>query len=396
MKTMYFDCACGGSGDMVVGALIDAGAAFETIRDALGTLGVAGFDLTAEKVKKHGITATQFRVHVDEGQAQPHRHLRHIVDIIEGGDLPEAVKAASITAFGRIAECEAKVHGTSIEKVHFHEVGAVDSIIDVVGAHLGRHLLGIERVVASPLNVGSGTVESAHGILPVPAPATALLLEGAACYGSEVPHELVTPTGAALIAGWAEDFGPMPEMRIDAMGYGSGTRDVEDRANVLRVLIGESTKALPATESIVVIEADIDDMNPELFPPLMADLLAKGAVDAFLTSVLGKKGRPAYLVTVLCDEAGVSDLVATIFEESTTLGVRMRQERRVCLEREWKSVDTPFGAVGVKVGRYQGRTTCTSPEFEDCRRVAEANGLPVAAVYDAARAAAVKGEMNDV
>jgi len=396
MKTLYFDCGCGGSGDMVVGALIDAGAGFETIRDALGTLGVAGFDLTAEKINKHGITATQFCVHLDAGRPQPRRHLEDVAEVIERGDLPDGVKAASIATFRRIAECEAEVHGTSVEEVHFHEVGAVDSIIDVVGAHLGRHLLGIERVVASPLNLGSGTVLSTHGVLPVPAPATALLLEGAACYGSEAPYELVTPTGAALIAGWAEGFGPMPEMHLEAVGYGSGTRDLEDRANVLRVLIGESTKALPATESIVVIEAGIDDMNPELFPPLMADLLAKGAVDAFLTSVLGKKGRPAYLVTVLCDDARVSDLVATIFEGSTTLGVRMRQERRVCLERECKSVDTPFGSVRVKVGRYKGRTTCRSPEFEDCRRVADANGVPVAAVYDAARAAAVKGEMTDV
>jgi len=246
------------------------------------------------------------------------------------------------------------------------------------------------------MNLGSGTIAVDHGILPVPAPATALLLKGAPCYGSDVPHELLTPTGAALIAGCAETFGPMPEMQIEAVGYGSGQRDLEDRANVLRVLIGESAEPLAPTESIVVVEAGIDDMNPELFPPLIAGLLDKGARDAFLTSILGKKGRPAYLVTVLCDEPRASGVVSALFEGSTTLGVRIRHERRICLEREWKAVDTPFGTVRIKVGTYRGRTTCTSPEFEDCRRLAESNGVPVLAVYDAARAAAVKGELKDV
>jgi uncharacterized protein (TIGR00299 family) protein len=391
---LYFDCFCGASGDMIVGALIDAGADFAAVREALLSLPVSGFTVSAEKVRKHGIVATQFSVHVD-GHGHPHRHLADVVRIIEDADLPASVRTASVATFQRIAECEAAVHGTSIDEVHFHEVGAVDSIADIVGAHVALHALGAERILASPLHVGSGTVKTEHGVLPVPAPATALLLEGASCYGGEIHGELVTPTGAALITQCAAAYGPIPMMQIDAIGYGSGTRDWADRANVLRVLVGRTGDAAAEMETVAILEANIDDMNPELLPPLIAELIAQGARDAFLTPILGKKGRPGFLITVLCDEAKAAGLAPILFHGSTTLGVRLRTERRLCLAREWKSVQTPWGDVRIKVGRFGGAVTCASPEFEDCRRVAETGGVPVRAVYDAAHAAAVKKEWKD-
>jgi len=397
MKVLYFDCACGVSGDMIVGALLDAGVDLASLRLALESLSVPGLSITADRARKHGIMATQFRVHAHHDHA--HRHLSDIVALIEGSALPDPVKRGSIETFECIARCEAEIHGTTVEEVHFHEVGALDSIADIVGAHWAMHALAVERVVVSPLNLGSGTVEMAHGVLPVPAPATAALLHGVPCYGSDVAGELVTPTGAALIARFAHLYGPVPAMRIAAVGYGSGSRDLPGRANVLRVLVGESSEPprdnLPESEPITVVEASIDDMNPELFPSLVADMLARGARDAFLTPVLAKKGRPAYLVTVLCDGDTLPEIIPAIFFGSTTFGVRIRQERRICLEREFKLVQTPWGAVQIKVGRYGGAMASLAPEYEDCRRLAEANGVSVLAVYEWAHAAAVKGEIGN-
>ncbi len=391
MKTLYFDCFSGAAGDMMVGALIDAGADFGKIRDALMSLGVEGFDVAIEKVKKKGVMATKFHVNI-AAQGHPHRHLKHIVAIIEKGNLPESVRAASLETFRRIAEAEAEVHGSTIEKVHFHEVGAVDSIVDIVGAHLALEQLRPERIESSALHVGSGTVLCAHGVMPVPAPATALLLKGIPTYGGTVEGELVTPTGAALIAQLAQKFGPQPAMTVNAVGAGSGTRDLPDRPNVLRVMIGETAGASGATETITVIEANIDDMNPELFPPLVKGLIEAGAKDAFLTPILGKKGRPAYLVTAMADEAAVAKVADALFRGSTSLGLRMRREERICLQREWKDVSTQWGAVRVKIGLRGGIAANAAPEFDDCARVAEAAKVAVREVYDAARAAAVKGE----
>ena len=395
MRVLYLDCSCGASGDMIVGALLDAGADFESLRKGLLSLPVAGFDVSSARIVKHGIAATQFSVSVQDDHDHPHRHLEDILDIIERGDLPSEVKDGAAATFRRIAECEARIHGTSIEEIHFHEVGAVDSIADIVGAHFALNELRVGRVVSSPLNLGSGTIRTAHGVMTVPAPATVALAAGAPSYGSDVDGELLTPTGAALITGFASAFGPMPEMRIEKAGYGSGTRDLPDRVNVLRAVVGEAVETLPDTEPIVVIEANIDDMNPELLPSLIADLLARGARDAFLVPILGKKGRPAYLLTVLCDEAKLPELAPHFFFGSTTFGVRIRTDRRICLEREWKQVKTPWGRVRLKVGRFQGQITCLSPEFEDCRRVAEERGVSVLAVYEWAHAAAVKGELED-
>lgn len=395
MKTLYFDCFSGASGDMIVGALLDLGVPFEKLRAALDSLGVSGYALRAEKVKKKGILATQFRVDIDPNEKQPHRHLKHVVEIIDRGRLPDSVKAAGKETFRRIADAEARVHGSTPERVHFHEVGAVDSIMDVVGAHFCLYALGVERVCASKLHVGAGTVQCAHGVMPVPAPATALLLEGLPVYGGEVEFELITPTGAALLAQLADSFGVMPGMIVEGVGYGSGTRDLPDRANVLRAMFGQTVESRGSRESITIIEANIDDMAPEMLPPLVGDLLNAGARDAFVTPIVAKKGRPAHLVTALCDEAKTDAVAGALFRGSTTLGLRIRREERICLEREFRNAQTPWGEVRVKLGRYDGVQTVASPEFEDCRRRAEEAGVPVLAVYNAAVAAATRGEWSE-
>ncbi len=393
MRTLYLDCFSGISGDMTVGALIDAGADLAALRAGLDSLHVPGFTVSAEKVAKSGISATQFKVLLHKHE-HPHRHLRHIVDIIEHGELPEPVKKAAIQTFTLLAEAEASVHGTTPDKVHFHEVGAVDSIVDIVAAHLAMHLLGIEQVMASTLHVGSGSVKCAHGWMPVPAPATALLLKGKPVYGGEVEGELITPTGAALVAQCAVSFGGLPEMIVEKIGYGAGTRDLPGRPNVLRVLIGATDTGLGVQEPITVMEATIDDMNPELFPPLLSALLEAGARDAFITPIIGKKGRPAYCVTALCDAEKIHAVADALFRHSSTLGVRMRQEQRIVLDRHWETVRTEWGKVRVKMGAWNGETISTSPEFEDCRALAETAGVPVRRVYETALASAVKGEFE--
>jgi uncharacterized protein (TIGR00299 family) protein len=314
--------------------------------------------------------------------------------MITASALPDAVKQASIATFQVLAEAEAAVHGTTIDKVHFHEVGAIDSIVDIVGAQYAMHLLGVEHVVCSPLPLGGGTVKCDHGIMPVPAPATAMLVRGIPAYGGPVPFELVTPTGAALVKQRAASFGPQPAMKVESIGYGSGMRDLDDRPNVLRVLLGELI-ASPRTETITVLEANIDDMSGELFPPLVESLLSAGARDAFLTPVLGKKGRPAQQITVLCDAEESGALARVLFANATTFGVRMREEKRLVLARKFKHVRTPWGEVHVKMGSLDGTAYQAAPEFEDCAKAARAAGVPVRRVYEAALAAAARGEFLD-
>jgi len=446
MKTCYFDCYSGISGDMTVGALIDAGANLDAIKAGLQSLGVEGYTVSAEKVLKSGIHATQFRVHEghshdhsheprftpvhshehqhkhvlspdhhhhdhdhahDHGHShshrhehghhhhhQPHRHLADIEKLITSSSLPQAVKDAANATFLALGQAEASVHGTTIDQVHFHEVGAVDSIVDIVAAQIGFHLLGIERFVCSPLHVGSGTVKCDHGIMPVPAPATARLLQGIPTYGGAVDGELVTPTGAAIIRHRVTEFGPAPLMRTEAIGYGSGTKNLPDRANVLRILIGESG-ADSGRDTIQILEANLDDMSGELLAPLVSALMDGGALDAFLAPVIGKKGRPAHVVTVLAAEDKAQALCDVLFAHSTTLGVRTRTESRFILNRAWKSVPTPWGRVRVKIGTRGECTMTTAPEYDDCLSVAGAARVPVRKVYEAALAAAVKGEFLD-
>ncbi len=395
MKTLYFDCFCGASGDMIVGALIDAGADFEAIKRALLSLSVKGFDVRADKVKKKGIAATQFTVEIDPDVRQPHRHLHHVEEIIKSGDLPGEVIKNACETFRLIAEAEAAVHATTIEKVHFHEVGAIDSIVDIVGAHLALHLLGAEEVYASSPQVGCGTVKCDHGVMPVPAPATALLLKGIPWSSGDVPMELLTPTGAALLKHTVRRFCGMFPMRVDVVGYGSGTREIVDRANVLRVFLGERVTSDLKRQSIAVVETNIDDMSPELVAPIVGQLIEEGARDAFCASVLGKKGRLGYLISVLCDPEKAEDVAKMLFTYSSTFGVRIRTEERICLDREWKVAKTPWGEVRVKMGMLGGSVVSKSPEFEDCRTIALKSGRSLAEVYYTALAAAVRGELSD-
>ena len=398
MNLLYFDCFAGISGDMTLGALIDLGVPQKYLSQELAKLGVPGYSLRVGRVQRSGITARQVQVKISLHEHH-HRTFKDIEKIISKSTLAARIKESGLAVFRLIAEAEGKVHNTKAEAVHFHEVGAIDSIVDIIGANLALHLLGIERVFASPVHVGGGTIHCDHGVMPVPAPDTAMLLRGCPMIGDDLDAELATPTGAALAVSWTENFGPMPAMTATAVGHGAGGRDLPDRANVLRVIIGETADEAVAptgpAESVTVIEAVVDDMSGELLAPALDALLAAGARDAFLTSVLEKKGRPAYLVTVLCDAEQLSGMTRTLFEHTTTLGVRYREERRTTLERAWRSVPTAYGAVRVKIGFLDGVSTVFHPEYEDCRARAAEHAVPVRRVAEAAQAAAIEGRWCD-
>jgi hypothetical protein len=379
----YLDCFSGISGNMLLGALIDAGLSVDDLRADLARLPLQGYQLKAERVTKRGITAIHVEVAVGHGHA--HRGLQDVLKIIGDSTLPKGVTDPARLTFTRLAEAEGRVHGQPADEVHFHEVGAVDAIIDVVGACCGFHRLGIAEVYASPVPLGGGWVDSAHGRLPVPAPATVELLKGVPAYGGPVDAELVTPTGAAIMTTLARSYGPMPGMKVRAVGWGAGTKDLA-HPNALRIFIGETT-AMPIEERLVALETNLDDMNPEFFDYLMDRLFAAGALDVFYTPIVMKKSRPATLVTALADPANADTLRDLIFKETTTLGVRSSDLMRLCLEREWHEVETEFGPVRVKVGRGGGDIVTAAPEYEDCRRLARESGAPVKTVYQAALSA---------
>ena len=402
---------------MVLGALIDAGVALDDVRRALGSLAIDREAVWTDAVMRTGIRATKFCVrgedqprdhahdhtrhhhdpgHDHEGHPHPHephdhapsahahetmhhhvhRTLADINRLIDRSALSASGKTKAQELFGRLGAAEAAIHGTALDEVHLHEVGALDSIIDIVGAVFAIESLGVDRVVSSPLNVGSGTIRSAHGVYPVPAPATVRLLQGAPIYSGPQEAEMVTPTGALLVTGYAAEYGPVPPMRVSAIGYGAGTRDFADTPNVLRVLIGESDAASPSM-SVVVIEAEIDDMNPQIFGVVMDRLLAGGALDVFYTSIQMKKNRPGTLLSVVARPDARERLTAIIFRETTTIGVRYREMTRECLDREEVNVETALGPVRVKVARRDGRVVNASPEFDDCVRLAEQHDRPV-------------------
>jgi pyridinium-3,5-bisthiocarboxylic acid mononucleotide nickel chelatase len=305
-----------------------------------------------------------------------HHSLKDIAAAIGRSDLSAAGKARAVSLFERLGEAEAAIHAVPVERIHLHEVGALDSIIDIVGAVYGMEWLGVDEVLVSPLNVGSGTVECAHGTFPVPAPATARLLQGVPIYAGDVRAELVTPTGALLMTGYASRFGPLPVLRVDRIGYGAGARDFPRHPNVLRLMIGEAEAGVAAS-TVVAMECEIDDMNPQLFGPLMERLLAAGALDVYYTAVQMKKGRPGTLVTVLAPPSGREALAAVLFRETTTIGVRYQEMRRECLEREVRTIDTSLGPVRFKVASRDGRVLTATPEFDDCLAIATARGLAV-------------------
>jgi uncharacterized protein (TIGR00299 family) protein len=384
MKAAYFDCFSGISGDMTLGALVDAGCSLDVLRTRLQGLQVPGWEISCEKVWKNGMAATHVKVKTQD--MQTHRSLTTIVGILEKSSLDQRVKDRATAIFRKLGEAEAAVHDVPIEKIHFHEVGAVDAIVDIVGSCIGFEELGLEKFACSALNIGGGTAKMAHGVLPVPAPATARLLMGKPTYSNGVQQELVTPTGAAIVSTLCDTFGPQPAMSVNAIGYGAGTVDLETQPNVLRIMVGELAERSTDTHSgtIRVLEANLDDMNPQIFGYLLEKALAAGALDVFATSVQMKKSRPGTLVTILCKPEDENKFQEMLFAETTTLGVRSHLVERHALPREFVKVATRFGEVRVKLSRDAGRIQHASPEFDDCRKLAEEKNVPLHEVMEQA------------
>ena len=389
MKILYFDCFNGGAGDMVLGAFLDAGLPLDLLRDALGSLGLRDYEVSADRVLRAGVTATKFRLlerapapaapaagHNHGHGGHSHRSLKEIRHLIDHSALSPEGKARAKALFDRLAGAEAEIHGMPVEQVHLHEVGALDSIIDIVGAVFAFEWARADRIVVSPLNVGAGTVRSAHGTFPVPAPATVRLLAGTPVYSSGPQVELLTPTGALLLTAYASEFGSMPPMRVQQVGYGAGDREFADTPNVLRLLMGESG-GNAGTERIIVLECEIDDMNPQIFGPLMDRLYDAGALEVFYASVQMKKSRPGTLVTVLSPPERREELAGIVFRETTTIGIRHHEVQRDRLDRETVSVETPLGAIRFKVARLGGTIVNAAPEFDDCVRLASERGVPI-------------------
>lgn len=435
MKIAYFDCFSGASGDMILGALVDAGLSLEQLKSELAKLRLSHYDIGAQKVVKQGLGGTQMIIdlegahhyagdhhhgeghHHEEGhhshphghhhghhhdhdhgdhshhdhecrqQQHEHRNLHDIKGLIEASSLDPAVKQPSLAIFTRLAEVEARVHRKSIEAVHFHEVGAMDSIIDVVGAAIGFKALGIEKLYCSPLHVGSGTVECAHGTLPVPAPATLELIKGKPVYATGVKGELLTPTGAAILTTLAAGFGPMPAMAVEATGYGAGTLETPG-PNLLRVSIGEAACEAKGfqVERVAVIETNIDDMNPQLYDYIIQRILDLGALDVFLVPVQMKKNRPGTMITVICAVEAVEKFADFLLRETTTIGLRWRVDDRLKADRAIREVETRYGRVRFKLAQLGDRIVNVSPEYEDCKRLALEKGLALREVMEEARA----------
>ncbi len=381
MSRIYFDCFSGASGDMIVGSLIDLGLPLDQLTRELQKLKLQNYSLSAIKVVKAGLTATKFTVQA--GHEHVHRNLYTIESLIRESELNDRIKDSATRIFIRLAEAEARVHGSTVDKIHFHEVGAVDSIVDIVGACIGFELLGVEEILASPLNVGSGSVKAAHGTLPVPAPATVELLKGIPIYSNHIEGELVTPTGAAILSTLAKGFGRLPPFEIEAIGYGAGTRDTPGAANVLRVFKGERTSVstsagrVNGSHPVTVIEANIDDMNPQIYGYLQEQLQKLGALDTFVSPVQMKKNRPGFLLTVVTAPEILEIVADTIFRETTTIGIRYYEADRMVLERDIVPFELEYGIIRVKISRREGRIVNFSPEYEDCRVAGEKHGIPV-------------------
>jgi pyridinium-3,5-bisthiocarboxylic acid mononucleotide nickel chelatase len=433
MRIAYLECFSGMSGDMFLGALVDAGVPARVLKETVTALGV-GATLEISRVVRSGISATKVDVYVDgekdlpreeywgrqrehedshehaghshsyagessrAGAPAPHsdshehgRALTEIREIISGASISEHAKKSALAIFEALGRAEAKIHNTSIDQVHFHEVGAVDAMVDIVCAAVGAEVLGVDEIICSPLNVGGGTVKCAHGTFPVPVPATLELLKDAPVYSSGLQAELVTPTGAAIVKTLASRFAAFPEMKIEKSGYGAGSRDFPGHPNVVRLTIGEAASTAlamkTASETITVLEANLDDLNPQVFGYVMDRLLEEGALDAFGMPVQMKKNRPGMLLTVLCKPEDSSNLTQLIFAETTTLGVRRRDEMRQTLARRWENVETRWGEVRIKIASMNGTVTNYAPEYEDCRRIAAEHHVPLKTVIqEAARA----------
>ncbi|MDD2485846.1 MAG: nickel pincer cofactor biosynthesis protein LarC [bacterium] len=387
MKIAYFDAFAGISGDMTLGALLDAGLSMEYLQSELSRLDLHGYTLSAKRVTASGISATKVNIEMDT-KLHHHRHLNDILSMIAGSGLPDKVISMSTAIFNRLAKAEAEVHGTLPEKVHFHEVGAVDSILDITGSCIGLYSLGIEELVVSPLPLGRGFVECTHGIIPLPAPATVKLLEGLPTYAFPEEGETVTPTGAAIVAALCRSAGPMPAMNSRTIGYGAGT--ITRRIpNLLRIFIGEAVD-MPEALDTVILQALIDDMNPEIYEYLLEKLYAAGALEVTLTPCIVKNSRPAVLLATICPLGKENVIEDIILTESTSLGLRRIRASRACLERKTVETAVAGGKVKVKLGLKDGKIVNIAPEYKDCRSLSEQSGLPLKEVYRLAEMA-VKG-----
>ena len=392
----YFDCFSGISGDMTLGALLDLGVPLEWLEEQLRRVPLNEFDIVVSPVQRHGIQAASVQVNILDDKTS--RNYSDIRDLIENSPLSDTVKSTSLAIFKRLAETEARIHNSTVDHVHFHEVGGIDALVDIVGSALGLDYLGVKNIVASPVPLGRGFVTCSHGKLPVPAPATLGILAGVPVYGTDIPHELVTPTGAAIIRSLAQRFEPLPEMVISRIGYGAGRRDLEDRPNLLRVLLGtESESGVDgdkklAEDRITIVETCIDDMNPEVFGYVMERLFEDGALDVYWIPVQMKKNRPGTMLQVLCKDDSRDRLIDRVLSETTTSGVRYYQSRRRLLGRDQLKIKTTFGVIPVKRIRDPRGNIRLVPEYEVCRQIALRENLPLRVVYEAVTREA--GEKN--
>ncbi len=387
MKIAYFDCFSGVSGDMILGALIDAGLDIHELEAELGKLHVPGFKIRAEKTARRGIQGTKVNVDVIEDSTE--RRFKDIVGIVEQSDLDDDIKDLSKKIFTGLATVEAKIHGKRIEEIHLHEVGGLDSIIDVVGSVAGMKKLGIEATYSSRINVGTGFVECRHGILPVPAPATLEVLRGVPIYSTGIQAELATPTGVSILRALSKNFGAMPEMRVEEVGYGAGSRELEI-PNLLRICIGQTSDEDYERDEVILLETNLDDMNPQLLAYASDRLLKQGALDVFMTPIFMKKNRPGILLSVLTTQDKLDETLATVFSETTTLGIRINRLDRRKLSRQIISVKTRFGGIEVKVGKIGNRIINIAPEYEACKEIAVKQGIPLKDIYNEADEAARK------
>ena len=390
MTIVYFDCVAGASGDMLLGSLVALGVPLEEVDRRLRDLPLSGFRLGSRSVERHGFAALQLQVETEEGPS--HRHWSEIEGLLRGARLPDRVRRRAIDTFTVLARAESEAHGVPVERVHFHEVGAIDAIVDIVGTAWALELLGVDRCHASEIPQGRGFTRAAHGVLPVPAPATLRILEGAAVRMTEIEAELTTPTGAALLRALCDTIGAPVGIRPRRTGIATGARDLAERPNILRAVLGEPTGPGGAAGSVEVIETTIDDMNPQIYGHLTEALFESGALEVFLTPVQMKKGRPGVLVTALVDAARSAAVVERLFAESTTIGVRVRREDRVELERSGVVVETPLGRVRVKCAILPSGEERRVPEYDDLKRLAHETGRPLVDVMEEVRAFLREGD----
>ncbi|MHC4265418.1 MAG: nickel pincer cofactor biosynthesis protein LarC [Planctomycetota bacterium] len=381
MKVAYFDCFAGAGGDMICAAMLDAGLDGEFLKEQIATLGLENLEIKIDKARRGGINAQRFIPKAPE--QHHHRNLEQITTIIRQSKIADQAKQLAIGIFYKLAEAEAKIHGKKPEEIHFHEVGAVDSIVDIVSASIGLVSLGIERVYSSALSVGGGTVKCAHGVLPVPAPATAELIKGVPIVSGPKQVELLTPTAAAILTTIVDEFGPLPEMHIESIGYGAGSMDPDEFPNVLRLFIGE-TEGGATADTVCLLETNVDDTSGELIGAVTTQLLEKGALDVYTTAISMKHNRPAVKISVICEIKDAGVLEQVLFEQAGTLGIRKQIISRSKLERDFVEVETEYGKINVKIGLSEGKIVSYKPEFSDCLEASKKHQVAVKAVIDAA------------